>query len=105
MSKLISLVAGLLLPLSLACAQTADAPIVRYDDLRHPVFGANGMVSSQNAHATEVGAQVLADGGNAVDAAVAVGFALAVTLPDAAMCSKSRLSLMSHSSVVSCSAT
>ena len=83
MSKLISLVAGLLLPLSLACAQTADAPIVRYDDLRHPVFGANGMVSSQNAHATEVGAQVLADGGNAVDAAVAVGFALAVTLPRA----------------------
>ena len=83
MSKLISLVAGLLLPLSLAWAQAADVPIVRYSDLRHPVFGANGMVSSQNAHATEVGAQVLADGGNAVDAAVAVGFALAVTLPRA----------------------
>ena len=83
MTKLISIAAGVLLPLSLAIAQTSDAPIVRYSDLRHPIFGASGMVSSQNAHATEVGAQVLADGGNAVDAAVAVGFALAVTLPRA----------------------
>jgi gamma-glutamyltranspeptidase/glutathione hydrolase len=83
MRKLITLLAAALLPLSLATAQTADEPIVRYSDLRHPILGANGMVSSQNAHATEVGAQVLADGGNAVDAAVAVGFALAVTLPRA----------------------
>jgi gamma-glutamyltranspeptidase/glutathione hydrolase len=83
MHKLTVFVAAVLLPLPAAVAQTADEPIVRYDDLRHPVLGANGMVSSQNAHATEVGAQVLADGGNAVDAAVAVGFALAVTLPRA----------------------
>jgi gamma-glutamyltranspeptidase/glutathione hydrolase len=83
MRKLNTFLAAFLLPLSLAAAQTTDAPIVRYDDLRHPVYGANGMVSSQNAHATEVGAQVLADGGNAVDAAVAVGFALAVALPRA----------------------
>ncbi len=83
MSRLTSLVAGLLLPLTLVFAQTSEEPIVRYSDLRHPVLGANGMVSSQNAHATEVGAQVLADGGNAIDAAVAVGFALAVTLPRA----------------------
>ena len=75
--------AAVLLPLALAFAQSSDEPIIRYGDLRHPVFGANGMVSSQNAHASEVGAQVLADGGNAVDAAVAVGFALAVTLPRA----------------------
>jgi gamma-glutamyltranspeptidase/glutathione hydrolase len=74
---------AVLLPLMPACAQTSDEPIIRYDDLRHPILGANGMVSSQNAHASEVGAQVLADGGNAVDAAVAVGFALAVTLPRA----------------------
>ena len=83
MLKLTSLVAGLLLPLTLVFAQTSDEPIVRYSDLRHPILGANGMVSSQNAHASEVGAQVLADGGNAIDAAVAVGFALAVTLPRA----------------------
>ena len=83
MRKLNAFLAAVLLPLSLAVAQTSDAPIVRYDDLRHPVLGANGMVSSQNALASEVGAQVLADGGNAVDAGVAVGFALAVTLPRA----------------------
>ena len=41
------------------------------------------MVVSQNEHATEAGYEVLRSGGNAVDAAVAVGFALAVTLPRA----------------------
>lgn len=42
-----------------------------------------GMVASQESRATKVGVQVLEEGGNAVDAAVAVGFALAVTLPRA----------------------
>ncbi len=43
----------------------------------------NGMVSSQEATATLVGVEILRQGGNAVDAAVAVGFALAVTYPRA----------------------
>lgn len=42
-----------------------------------------GMVSSQQWVASEVGADVLARGGNAVDAAIATGFALAVTHPTA----------------------
>ncbi len=41
------------------------------------------MVVTAEAHATGVGVKVLAEGGNAVDAAVAVGFALAVTHPRA----------------------
>ena len=41
------------------------------------------MVVSQNIHATEAGYEILNNGGNAVDAAVAVGFVLAVTLPRA----------------------
>ncbi|MCF6767057.1 gamma-glutamyltransferase [Thiotrichales bacterium 19S11-10] len=49
----------------------------------HPVISNQGMVASQEAIASEVGAAILAKGGNAVDAAVAVGFALAVTLPKA----------------------
>jgi gamma-glutamyltranspeptidase/glutathione hydrolase len=57
--------------------------IVGYRAVHHPVYSQNGMVVAQNRIPAEIGAQVLADGGNAVDAAVAVGFALAVTLPRA----------------------
>ena len=48
-----------------------------------PVRARRGMVVSQSARASEVGAQALADGGSAVDAAVATAFALAVTHPSA----------------------
>ena len=57
--------------------------IIRYDTIHHPIKGRFGMVVSQNSTATRVGQEILASGGNAVDAAVAVGFALAVTLPRA----------------------
>jgi len=49
----------------------------------HPVRAKHGMVVTVEPHATEVGVKVLEAGGNAVDAAVAVGFALAVTHPGA----------------------
>jgi gamma-glutamyltranspeptidase / glutathione hydrolase len=50
---------------------------------RAPVRAANGMVGSTDEHASRVGVDILKKGGNAVDAAVAVGFALAVTHPAA----------------------
>src|SRR5262245_11698943 len=47
------------------------------------VTARHGMVVAQEARAAKIGAEVLAKGGNAVDAAVATGFALAVTYPRA----------------------
>lgn len=48
---------------------------------KEPVTGKRGMVVAQEPSAADVGLSVLQNGGNAVDAAVAVGFALAVTHP------------------------
>jgi gamma-glutamyltranspeptidase/glutathione hydrolase len=48
-----------------------------------PVAGSKGMVVTAQHLASDVGAQVLREGGNAVDAAVAVGYALAVVYPQA----------------------
>src|SRR4051794_28712492 len=51
--------------------------------IAHPVFAEHGMVVAQEKRAAEIGADILRQGGNAVDAAVATGFALAVTYPRA----------------------
>src|SRR5579871_6412994 len=50
---------------------------------RQPVRSRHTMVVARESHATDVGDTVLAAGGNAVDAAVAVAFMLAVTHPSA----------------------
>ena len=64
-------------------AGLAAQPIINYASLAQPVWSQHGMVSSQQAIATRVGVNILQQGGNAIDAAVAVGFTLAVTLPRA----------------------
>ena len=47
----------------------------------HPVTATQGMVATSHTLATEVALEVLKNGGNAIDAAVTAGFALAVTQP------------------------
>ena len=54
-----------------------------YNSPFHPIVSNNGMVVSQNLESSEIGTQILEAGGNAVDAAVAVGFSLTTTLPRA----------------------
>jgi gamma-glutamyltranspeptidase/glutathione hydrolase len=63
-------------------AAVAD-PIISPFATARPVVARHGMVVTQEAAASRVGLEILKRGGNAVDAAVAVGFALAVTLPRA----------------------
>ncbi|MFL2705666.1 MAG: gamma-glutamyltransferase [Gammaproteobacteria bacterium] len=62
---------------------SAPDSIFRYADRIHPDIASTNMVVTQNELATEAGYQILEQGGNAVDAATAIGFALAVTLPRA----------------------
>jgi gamma-glutamyltranspeptidase/glutathione hydrolase len=61
----------------------ANSPILRRDVIFHPVTASKGMVAAAEEQAAKAGLAVLQEGGNAVDAAVATGFAMAVTLPRA----------------------
>ena len=64
-----------------APAQTRQ--LLNYDQIHKPVVADGGMVVSQSEHASRIGAEVLRAGGNAVDASVAMAFAMAVALPRA----------------------
>ncbi len=80
------------LTVAFCCALVAPLGSARADDMPPiiagaarvlPVLARNGMVVAQEKTAARIGLDVLRRGGNAVDAAVATGFALAVTLPRA----------------------
>ncbi|WGJ45789.1 gamma-glutamyltransferase [Escherichia coli] len=79
-------IAALLSGSCFSAAAAPPAPPVSYgveEDVFHPVRAKQGMVASVDATATQAGVDILKEGGNAVDAAVAVGYALAVTHPQA----------------------
>ena len=66
--------------------QVHDVQLDAYLDYKspfHPTISKNGMVVSQNLESSKIGTIILESGGNAVDAAVAVGFSLTTTLPRA----------------------
>ena len=73
------LLAFLTLGGALFAQRSADPALMR----SVPVTAQHGMVVAQEARAARIGVDVLRNGGNAVDAAVATGFALAVTYPRA----------------------
>jgi gamma-glutamyltranspeptidase / glutathione hydrolase len=79
--------AALILATAQAPAQRANDPaadaVIGFESRFQPVVAENGMVAAQEKIAAQVGADILKAGGNAVDAAVAVGFTLAVTHPQA----------------------
>jgi gamma-glutamyltranspeptidase len=77
---------GLLMTLSLPAQSLYPLPpgwVNPRDGLRLAERGRHGMVVSADELASRIGVDVLKSGGNAVDASVAVAFALAVLLPDA----------------------
>jgi gamma-glutamyltranspeptidase/glutathione hydrolase len=65
------------------CSEDTAEPTTVTARYPEAVRSSGGMISSASKEATDVGVEVLRNGGNAVDAAVSVGFALAVTLPQA----------------------
>nr|WP_257984896.1 gamma-glutamyltransferase [Shewanella sp. 11B5] len=69
--------------LHIADSQANEASIFSEMATAQPIYAKHGMVSSQEALASQIGVDILKQGGNAVDAAVAVAYALAVTLPRA----------------------
>ena len=72
------------LVLLLLCTKvSSQVSYIDYLSPYHPTIGQSGMVVSQNQSSSDIGVQILSMGGNAIDAAVAVGFSLAVTLPRA----------------------
>jgi gamma-glutamyltranspeptidase/glutathione hydrolase len=74
--------AGMLLAAAALAPAQAQRGVIEVPAVE-PVTARHGMVVAQEARAARIGRDVLERGGNAVDAAVATGFALAVTYPRA----------------------
>jgi gamma-glutamyltranspeptidase/glutathione hydrolase len=72
---------GTRIVVAVAAAIVAGFTGVAWAESQPPVKASNGMVVTSQRLASEVGAEVLRGGGNAIDAAVAVGYALAVVHP------------------------
>ena len=79
----LSTLTAVLTSAAVTARQPDSQPLFEYSAINHPVMGSRGMVASHNQLSSEIAADILAKGGNAIDAGAALGFALAVTLPRA----------------------
>ena len=79
----LSIIIFLLFTNAFSLVRAQESVIISGRDRFSPVIAENGMVATQQALATQSGLSVLKEGGNAIDAAVTIGFTLAVTLPRA----------------------
>ncbi len=82
-AKNLSLLFAIFLFLTIAAAEGAERPEFDPQSRFHPAYAEHGMVVSESEYATRAGLDVLREGGNAIDAAVTVGFTMAVTYPRA----------------------
>jgi gamma-glutamyltranspeptidase/glutathione hydrolase len=84
-TQVLSITVALLFTSSAALAQSQPqlASTLNTIPQAHGVLAQHGMVVAQESRAARIGVEILDRGGNAVDAAVAVGFAMAVTYPRA----------------------
>lgn len=97
MKKILALILAMAMALSLAaCAPATSGPAVSGEEIwsstdengnlkltERDDVGENGMVTTANVYATMAGLEVLEQGGNAVDAAIAISYALGVCEPNA----------------------
>ena len=59
----------------------AELPVIDYQSIHHPEISTTGMVVSQRMIASQVGADILSQGGNAVDASIAASIVLGSCIP------------------------
>ena len=97
MKKILALILAMAMALSLAaCAPATSGPAVSEEEIwsstdengnlkltERDDVGENGMVTTANVYATMAGLEILEQGGNAVDAAIAISYALGVCEPNA----------------------